>query len=141
MWSLCVLFLTSYNLVKSFNLVLMCHKISLDIATAIKKKIRILSKKPQSHVQIPFLQIRKLGLREVRWLPQIKVSELSVKPTSVILNPESFLFNDTTLLFYDLTKPLLIMLLSYYHNLEGAEYNRKKIELGSRKTWLSCSSM
>ena len=23
------------------------------------------------------------------------------------------------------------MLLSYYHNLEGAEYNRKKIELGS----------
>lgn len=74
----------------------MCHKISLDIVfsldivTDIKKKILILSKKPQSHVQTPFLQIRKLGLREVGWLPQIKVSELSMKPTSATLNPVFF---------------------------------------------------
>lgn len=39
----------------------MCRKISLDIVTAIKKKIRILSKKPQSHVQIPFFTDKETG--------------------------------------------------------------------------------
>lgn len=111
----------------------MCHKISLDIVfsldivTDIKKKILILSKKPQ--VMSKSLFTDKTGTQR-GWVTSPNQSVRTVHETYFCdFKSSLFFFNDTMLLFYDLTKPLLCFCLSII-TLKELNTIERKLNLG-----------